>query len=102
MDGEDTHSKGNPESNLLSRVVMGWSWETDPDVVEMASCRFGSGCWRPLCPYPHRRHSRAKMWARVWGTLATLHKQVLDALARREWLSRWWTSVERIDDLALS
>ena len=22
---------------------MGWSWESNPDVVEMASCRFGSG-----------------------------------------------------------
>ena len=34
-----------------------------PDVVEMASCRFGDGCWRPLCPYGHSGPRRAARWA---------------------------------------
>ena len=37
----------------FSFAVMGWSWETCPDVDAggMALCRFGEVCWRPLCPY---------------------------------------------------
>ena len=53
---------------------MGWSWETNPDVVEMASCRFESGCLPTLCPYGHSGPSRGARWAGVWGTLAALEK----------------------------
>ena len=57
-----------------SHLVMGWSWETNPDVVEMASCRFGGGCWRPLCMYGRSGPSRAARWAGVWSALAALEK----------------------------
>ena len=49
-------------------------------VVEMASCRFGSGCWRPLCPYGHSGPSRAARCAGVWGTMAALNQGEGDCL----------------------
>ena len=55
--------------------VMVWSWEINPDVVEMAFCRFGSGCWRPLCPHRHSGPSWAARWAGVWSTLAALETE---------------------------
>ena len=38
---------------------------------------------RPLCPYQHSGQGQATRWARVWGTLAALEEQILDALASR-------------------
>ena len=49
--------------------VMGWSWEINPGLVEMAS-----SCWRPLCPYRHSVPSWAARWAGVWSTLAALEE----------------------------
>ena len=37
-------------------------------------CRFGDGCWRPLCPYRHRGAGRATKWARLWTFLASLEE----------------------------
>ena len=34
-------------------------------------CRFGTGCWRPLCPYGHSGRSRAARWAALWTLLAS-------------------------------
>ena len=36
-----------------------------------ASCKFGSQCWRPLCPYAHpKEERRAQRWAELWTFLA--------------------------------
>ena len=35
----------------------------------MDACRYGSGCWRPLCPYG-RSVCRASGWAAIWSLLA--------------------------------
>ena len=34
----------------------------------MDACRYGSGCWRPLCPYGHSG-GRAARWAALWALL---------------------------------
>ena len=37
--------------------------------LSLERCRFGSACWRPLCPYVHA-HQRARRWAELWNLLA--------------------------------
>ena len=55
--------------------VVAWksapSWEADRVVNTggVSPCRYGAGCWRPLCPYRHSGGGRAAMWARVWKTI---------------------------------
>ena len=39
--------------------------------LSMEPCRFGAGCWRPLCPYGHSGRGRAARWAAVWTLLAS-------------------------------
>ena len=36
----------------------------------MEPCRFGTGCWRPLCPFGHSGRGRAARWAALWSLLA--------------------------------
>ena len=39
-------------------------------MVSMETCRFDTGCWRPLCPYGHSGRGRAARWAALWSLLA--------------------------------
>ena len=40
--------------------------------MPMDLCRFGTRCWRPLCPYGHAcSGKRAREWAETWAFLAT-------------------------------
>ena len=36
----------------------------------MEPCRFGTGCWRPLCPFGHSGRGRAARWTALWSLLA--------------------------------
>ena len=36
----------------------------------MDRCRYGSSCWRPVCPYVHAGR-RARGWAELWTLLAS-------------------------------
>ena len=46
-------------------------------------CRYGGGCWRPLCPYWHCGASRAAKWAAVWSVLAEFEAQAAPAPSKQ-------------------
>ena len=40
----------------------------------MDQCRYGSSCWRPLCPYVHASR-RARRWAELWTLFASQEEE---------------------------
>ena len=39
-------------------------------------CRYGSSCWRLLCPYVHTSgRTRARIWAELWAWLAAVEDE---------------------------
>ena len=56
------------------KVKFGESTET----VRAVPCRYGRGCWRPLCPVRHSAANRAARWARIWCFLT--EQEVLEVV----------------------
>ena len=59
------------EDNYVYCETQGKRTEGEAFGMRVNGCRYGSSCWRPLCPYVHASgRTRARKWAELWAWIA--------------------------------